>query len=83
MKVKRLPKPLITYLFCSPSLDGNLRCLPREGGYYDQDYIDILNFQIIERRIVDWQRRQEKKTPKPKQTKGRVSIPLKDLDKYE
>lgn len=56
-----IPRILETYLFCSPSLDGNFRCLPKAGGYYDQDHIDMLGFKVIEERIADYQRRQSKR----------------------
>ena len=58
LKLERLPQPLMTYLFCCPSLDGQLRCLPKLGGYLDQDYWDILCFNIIEQRIRMYQHRQ-------------------------
>jgi len=49
--VENLPRILRTYLFCCPALDGNLRCLPRAGGYYDQDHVDMLGFKVIEDRV--------------------------------
>ena len=82
LKVKHIPKGLVIYMFCSPSLNGELRCLPREGGYLDQDNIDILNFQIIEGRVFNWQRRQSSKpAAKPAKVgnKRTVTIPFKDL----
>ena len=57
MAVENIPRILQTYLFCSPALDGQFRCLPRSGGYYDQDHIDMVGFSIIEKRIADYRRR--------------------------
>jgi len=48
-----LPPILKTYLFCCPTLDCNLRCLPRAGGYYDQYFYDMLCFNIIEQKIIE------------------------------
>jgi len=87
LKINRLPKSLVVYMFCSPSLNGELRCLPREGGYLDQNNIDMLDFHIIEGRVFDWMRReQEKKVSKIRQkrvgtagNKQTVTIPFKDL----
>ena len=59
LKIEELPRPLIVYLFCSPKLDLTLRCLPRAGGALDQDYQDIIDFQIIEKRIRSWIQRQQ------------------------
>lgn len=61
MSVSNPPKILETYLFCSPAMDGNFRCLPKAGGYYDQDVSDLQFFKIIEERIRDIRKRQEKK----------------------
>lgn len=61
LKIEKLPQPLITYLFCCPGLDGQFRCLPRAGGYLDQDYIDMYYFNIIETRIRHHQAREAKK----------------------
>ena len=61
MSVAELPKILETYLFCSPAMDGNFRCLPKAGGYYDQDVSDMLFFKIIEERVRNIRKRQEKK----------------------
>jgi hypothetical protein len=61
LKIDYLPRPLVTYLFCSPGLDRELRCLPKEGGYLDQDYLDMYYFRIIEERIGNWQARQAAK----------------------
>ncbi len=55
--VEDLPRILRTYLFCSPGLDRNLRCLPKSGGYYEQDHVDMLGFKIIEDRIADFNKR--------------------------
>lgn len=49
----RLPKAVVKYLFCSPNLDFNYRCLPSKGGLYDQHYRDYLEFTIIEARLRD------------------------------
>lgn len=49
---QRLPAVLETYLFCCPSLDTKLRCLPRAGGYYDQYAVDMKWFRIIENQII-------------------------------
>lgn len=57
--IKEIPEILETYLFCSPALDLNFRCLPKDGGYYNQDYVDILAFKIIEGRILDKAKRDE------------------------
>ena len=57
--IKEIPTILETYLFCSPALDLNFRCLPKDGGYYDQDFVDILAFKIIEGRILDKAKREE------------------------
>ncbi len=51
--VGNIPRALRTYLFCCPRLDGQLRCLPRAGGYYDQDYCDLLAFNLIGQRIAE------------------------------
>ena len=48
------------YLQISPGLDLQYRCLPRVGGYYDQDYEDIFWFNIIEHRIKEILARKEK-----------------------
>lgn len=47
----RLPSSLIKYLWCSPSLDFNFRCMPTAGGLHDQYYRDFLGFNIIETRL--------------------------------
>jgi hypothetical protein len=52
MAIEDVPRILKTYLFCCPGLDGRFRCLPKAGGYYDQDYADLLGFEIIERHIA-------------------------------
>ena len=61
LQIRKLPRELETYLFCCPSLDGNLRCLPRAGGYYGQFYTDIIAFRIIENKIFAKQNREYKK----------------------
>ena len=53
LPVKDIPPKLRLYLQCSPSLDLQYRYLPRSGGYYDQDFEDIIWFQIIEQRIKE------------------------------
>lgn len=69
LKIKQLPASLVTYIFCSPALDRELRCLPREGGYLDQMYTDMLDFQVIENRIANWQMR--KRPPSKPGTGGK------------
>jgi len=64
--IKGLPagnvsRELRLYMFCSPTMDGVMRCLPRAGGYYDQYYSDILRFKIIEHRIAEIQKRDSPK----------------------
>ena len=61
MSVINLPRILEIYLFCSPAMDGNFRCLPKEGGYEDQDYDTMIFFKLIEERVRDIRRRKEKK----------------------
>jgi hypothetical protein len=58
---QRLPAILDTYLFCCPALDTNLRCLPRDGGYYDQDAVDMKGFRIIESQIIQHTNRESHK----------------------
>lgn len=48
-----IPRILQTYLFCSPKLDLELRCLPRAGGYYDQYLVDMIKFNLIEGRLKE------------------------------
>ena len=57
LSVSNPPRILETYLFCSPAMDGNFRCLPRVGGYYDQDFSDLQFFRIIEERVKDINKR--------------------------
>lgn len=45
------PRILRTYMFCSPGLDGKLRCLPSAGGYYDQNHVDMAWFRVIEKKL--------------------------------
>lgn len=40
------PRILKTYLFCA-----TFKCLPKAGGYYDQDYTDMQGFMLIEERL--------------------------------
>lgn len=85
LNLKTLPSILTTYLFCSPALNGELRCLPRGGGYLDQDHIDMIGFRVIEGRIYDWNKRQTKKhknlksSPRSNKAMRSVTTPLKDL----
>lgn len=44
----KFPSCITKYLFCSPTLDYTFRCLPSDGGLYDQQYRDFLEFTIIE-----------------------------------
>ena len=46
---------------CCPSIDLNLRFLPREGGLMEQNYDDIFYFKIIEGRIKEILLRNRKK----------------------
>ena len=46
------------YLKCSPELNLKYRYLPRDGGLYNQDYVDIFYFDIIENRIIDFKNRE-------------------------
>ena len=59
--VENCPRILETYLFCCPALDGNFRCLPKAGGFYDQDYADILGFRLIEQRLAQIASRKAKR----------------------
>lgn len=61
LPVKDLPPKLQTYLMCCPSLDLQLRFLPRSGGLMDQNYDDIYYFQIIENRLKEIMLRKSKK----------------------
>ena len=65
MLVKGLPAENIhpklkLYLNCCPALDLNLRFLPRDGGYLDQNWEDIFYFELIERRIKEISNRGQK-----------------------
>lgn len=55
---------LETYLFCCPAMDGNFRCLPKLGGYLEQDNSDMVFFRLIEDRISDIQKRKKLKEGK-------------------
>ena len=86
LKIKKLPQELVTYLFCSPSLNGEFRCLPRDGGYLDQDNIDMLAFRLIEGRVFEHMKREyEKMKSKSLSNKGKrgpirsVVVAEKDL----
>ena len=59
--VENIPRALRTYLFCCPQLDGQFRCLPRAGGYYDQDYVDLLYINLIEQRVTEIRARKKGK----------------------
>jgi len=48
-------------MFCCPTLDGAFRCLPKAGGYYDQDYVDMAFFRIIDRRLNEIRKREASK----------------------
>lgn len=54
-----VPSILRAYIFCSPALDGNFRCLPRQGGYMDQLYVDMIFFDVIEQKVFDLLRRKQ------------------------
>jgi len=56
-KTESVPPILETYLFCCPGLDGKLRFLPKAGGYYDQDFADMLAFKIIEAKATESRKR--------------------------
>lgn len=60
LAVKRedIPQKLQLYLFCCPLLDLNLRCLPREGGFYEQYLEDLIWFEMIETRLKETMVRQ-------------------------
>lgn len=47
----QLPDAIVKYLFCCPSMDFNLRCLPSAGGFYEQRHRDFIEFAIIESRL--------------------------------
>lgn len=64
LPIKDCPRILQTYLFCCPGLDGNLRCLPKAGGYYDQDYTDMVFFSLIEQRIAEHRKRKANRKEK-------------------
>ena len=50
---RRLPQAILKYLFCSPKLDLSIRCLPSEGGFYDQRMRDYIDFLIIESKVTE------------------------------
>ena len=62
--VSDVPRILETYLFCCPAMDGNFRCLPKLGGYLEQDVSDITFFKLIENRITDINKRNKLKESK-------------------
>lgn len=55
------PTALSKYLFCCPSMDLKLRCLPRTGGLYAQRQRDMIEFGIIENRIIEVMNRRRSK----------------------
>lgn len=67
--VAKIHPKLSLYLKCSPELDLKYRCLPREGGLYNQDYVDTFYFNIIERRIIDFRNRELEKIKHAKKVK--------------
>lgn len=73
LTVEDPPRILKTYLFCCPALDGQFRCLPREGGYYDQDHTDMIGFAIIEGQIRDFRSREKQRTEHEAKMKGKNS----------
>lgn len=61
LSLNSLPPKLQIYLMCCPSMDLNLRFLPREGGLMEQNYDDVFYFKIIEGRIKEILLRNRKK----------------------
>ena len=59
--MSNIPPKVKLYMFCSPALDLTFRCLPRQGGLYEQDYVDIKYFELIEQRIREILARKNKK----------------------
>lgn len=57
------PHPkIILFLRCCPSLDlQHYKCLPNSGGFNDQNYDDMLYFDIIENRIREIKNRSSHK----------------------
>ena len=49
--VKKIHPKLKLYLQCCPTLNLNLRFLPRAGGYLEQDFETWQYFEIIETRL--------------------------------
>jgi len=41
------------YLVCCSSFDLSMRFLPRDGGYFDQDWDVMQAFELIEQRIKE------------------------------
>jgi len=60
---EKLPAALETYFICCPSMDLNLRFLPREGGYYNQFYTDMKWFRVIERQVISHLNRKAQEKP--------------------
>ena len=58
----KLPAIIETYMFCCPAMDLNIRFLPRSGGYYNQYYIDMKWFRVIESQIIIHTNREAQKT---------------------
>jgi len=48
-----IPPILSVYMFCSPWLNLEYRCLPKAGGAEDQDWVTMQWFHIIEGRIKE------------------------------
>ena len=61
LPAKSVHPKLKLYLTCCPGLDLNLRFLPRDGGYYDQNWEDLFYFDIIEQRIKEIKHRESQK----------------------
>lgn len=64
-------------------MDGQFRIWPRGGGYYDQDYRDVLDFSIIENKIREKEMRKSKPASTPvkgNQNVSQVRVPF-DLSK--
>lgn len=58
MNIDELPAVLSLYLICSPALDLKMRFLPRGGGYYNQYYVDMKWFRVIESQIINYLNRE-------------------------
>lgn len=60
VEMKDIPRMLHLYLMCSPNLDLNFRCLPRDGGWLSQDYETVVWFGLIEQRVKEILNRQSR-----------------------